>query len=124
MLFLRALPVSQRNMRFWPTTPTSFRVTMDEYPFQMHKVCMTLFGLMGANLGVDPEKLCSIYQDGVQGIGMNYYPPWQQADKVIGLTPQVTCLIAPHSDGGLTLLVQVSKVEGLQIKKNNRCVLT
>ena len=25
MLFLRALPVSQRNMRFWPMTPTSFR---------------------------------------------------------------------------------------------------
>ena len=25
MLFLCALPVSQRNMRFWPTTPTSFR---------------------------------------------------------------------------------------------------
>ena len=27
MLFLFPLPVSQRNMRFWPTTPTAFRYT-------------------------------------------------------------------------------------------------
>nr|XP_027071808.1 S-norcoclaurine synthase 1-like [Coffea arabica] len=75
------------------------RATMDECSLQMHKVCITLFKLMGANLGVDPDKLCSIYQDGIQGIRMNYYPPCQQADKVIGLTP--------HSDATrLTLLVQ------------------
>nr|XP_027067554.1 protein SRG1-like [Coffea arabica] len=88
------------------------RATMDEYSLQMHKVCITLFKLMGANLGVDPDKLCSIYQDGIQGIRMNYYPPCQQADKVIGLTP--------HSDATrLTLLVQVNDVQGLQIKKSD-----
>ncbi|XP_027081078.1 S-norcoclaurine synthase 1-like [Coffea eugenioides] len=73
---------------------------MDEYSLQMHKVCMNLFKLKGANLGVDPDKLCSIYQDGIRGIRMNYYPPCQQADKVIGLTP--------HSDATrLTMLVQI-----------------
>ncbi|XP_071917962.1 protein SRG1-like [Coffea arabica] len=88
---------------------------MDEYSLQMHEVCMTLFKLMWANLGVDPEKLCSIYQDGTQGIRMNYYPPCQQADKVIGQTS--------HSDAiGLTLLVQVNDVQGLQIKKTNTWV--
>ena len=46
---------------------------------------------------------------------MNYYPPCQQADKVIGLTP--------HSDATrLTLLVQVNDVQGLQIKKSNTWV--
>lgn len=46
---------------------------------------------------------------------MNYYPPCMQANKVIGLTP--------HSDAtGLTLLVQVNDVQGLQIKKNNKWV--
>ncbi|XP_027181618.1 codeine O-demethylase-like [Coffea eugenioides] len=83
---------------------------MDEYPLEIHKVCMTQ-----TNLGVDPDKLCNIYQDGIRGIRMNYYPPCQQADKVIGLTP--------HSDATtLTLLVQVNDVQGLQIKKNNTWV--
>ena len=91
------------------------RATMDEYSLQMHKVCMNLFKLKGANLGVDPDKLCSIYQDGIRGIRMNYYPPCQQADKVIGQTS--------HSDAiGLTLLVQVNDVQGLQIKKTNTWV--
>ncbi|XVE57488.1 hypothetical protein DITRI_Ditri04bG0095100 [Diplodiscus trichospermus] len=46
---------------------------------------------------------------------MNYYPPCAQASKVIGL--------APHSDAtGLTLLIQVNEVEGLQIKKNGKWV--
>ncbi|KAL2331278.1 hypothetical protein Fmac_018859 [Flemingia macrophylla] len=46
---------------------------------------------------------------------MNYYPPSPQPEKVIGLTP--------HSDGvGLTILLQVNEVEGLQIKKNGMWV--
>ncbi|CDP08365.1 unnamed protein product [Coffea canephora] len=115
MLFLNSLPVSQRNLRFWPNSPTSFRSTLDEYSLQIHKVCMSLFKLIELNLGLEPGKLCSIYQDGTQGIRMNYYPPCRQSDKVIGLSP--------HSDGtGLTLLVQVNDVQGLQIKKSNTWV--
>ncbi|KAK7324483.1 hypothetical protein VNO77_28059 [Canavalia gladiata] len=46
---------------------------------------------------------------------MNYYPPCPQPEKVIGLTP--------HSDGvGLTILLQVNEVEGLQIKKDGMWV--
>lgn len=46
---------------------------------------------------------------------MNYYPPCVQADKVIGLTP--------HSDAtGLTLLVQINDVQGLQIKKDGNWI--
>uniref|UniRef100_A0A0D9XME4 Fe2OG dioxygenase domain-containing protein n=1 Tax=Leersia perrieri TaxID=77586 RepID=A0A0D9XME4_9ORYZ len=44
---------------------------------------------------------------------MNYYPPCQQADKVIGLSP--------HTDVvGLMLLLQVSDVQGLQIKRDGK----
>ncbi|KAL3499846.1 hypothetical protein ACH5RR_038939 [Cinchona calisaya] len=115
MLFLLPLPISQRNMRFWPNTPPSFRSTLDEYSGELHKVCMSLFKLMAANLGIDSDKLCIKYEDGTQGIRMNYYPPCLQADNVIGL--------APHSDAtGLTLLVQVTEVQGLQIKKNCKWV--
>uniref|UniRef100_A0A0E0F0V6 Fe2OG dioxygenase domain-containing protein n=1 Tax=Oryza meridionalis TaxID=40149 RepID=A0A0E0F0V6_9ORYZ len=44
---------------------------------------------------------------------VNYYPPCQQADKVIGLSP--------HTDVvGLTLLLQVNDVNGLQINKDGK----
>lgn len=46
---------------------------------------------------------------------MNYYPACAQANKVIGLTP--------HSDAtGLTLLVQINDVQGLQIKKDGKWI--
>ncbi|RYR50456.1 hypothetical protein Ahy_A07g037064 [Arachis hypogaea] len=47
---------------------------------------------------------------------MNYYPPCPQPEQVIGLTP--------HSDGGgVTILLQVSEVEGPQIKKDEHRVM-
>lgn len=56
-----------------------------------------------------------MFDDGVQGVRMNYYPPCPQANKVIGLTP--------HSDAvALTLLLQVNEVQGLQIRKNGKWV--
>lgn len=70
---------------------------------------------MAKNLGLDTETISNKYENGTQGIRMNYYPPCMQANKVIGLTP--------HSDAtGLTLLVQVNDVQGLQIKKNNKWI--
>lgn len=70
---------------------------------------------MARNLGLASEKLTSLFEDGIQGIRMNYYPPCLQANKVIGLTP--------HSDAtGLTLLTQANEVQGLQIKKNAKWV--
>ncbi|KAJ0961749.1 hypothetical protein J5N97_029577 [Dioscorea zingiberensis] len=54
-----------------------------------------------------------MFKDGMQSVRINYYPPCHHSSKVLGLSP--------HSDGGgLTLLLQVNQVEGLQIKKNGR----
>ncbi|OMO93129.1 Plant peroxidase [Corchorus olitorius] len=115
MLFLLPLPKPLRNMRFWPTTPPSFRETLDKYSMEFQKVTIHLIKLMAKNLRSDPDMLASFFEDGIQGIRMNYYPPCEQANKVIGL--------APHSDAtALTLLIQVNEVEGLQIKKNGKWV--
>lgn len=115
MLFLLPLPVRQRDFRFWPKNPTSFRSTLDEYSAQLHSVSIRLFKLMGRNLGVEEEKLSSLFEDCNQGIRMNYYPPCSHANKVVG--------IAPHSDAtGLTLLIQVNQVQGLQIRKNSKWI--
>ncbi|XP_065880167.1 S-norcoclaurine synthase 1-like [Euphorbia lathyris] len=116
MLFLLPQPPSQRDFRFWPKFPISFRESLDKYSADLQKVTVGLLRVMARNLKVDPEKLGRMFEDeGVQGVRMNYYPPCSQANKVIGLTP--------HSDlTGLTLLLQVNEVQGLQIKKNGKWV--
>ncbi|GFY89070.1 senescence-related gene 1 [Actinidia rufa] len=61
------------------------------------------------------RKLASCFERGMQAMRMNYYPPCPQPELVIGLTP--------HSDaGGLTILLQLNEVEGLQIKKDGMWV--
>ncbi|KAK8537906.1 hypothetical protein V6N13_096296 [Hibiscus sabdariffa] len=116
MLFLLPLPaVPSRNMRFWPTNPPSFRETVDKYSMELHKTMIHLMKLIAKNLGTDPEMLSSLFEDGTQGIKLNYYPPCVEASKVFG--------IAPHSDStGLTLLLQLNEVEGLQVKRNEKWV--
>lgn len=65
--------------------------------------------IMAKNLGIAPEKFSNIFHDQPQGIRINYYPPCPKAGKVLG--------ISPHTDGGgLTLLLQINDVQGLQIK--------
>ncbi|XP_030500835.2 S-norcoclaurine synthase 1 [Cannabis sativa] len=113
MLFLRTLPLSHRNMRCWPI---SFRESLDKYSREVQKVAVCVMKFMSRNLGLNSETLCSKFEDGTQGMRINYYPPCVEADKVIGLTP--------HSDAtGLTMLLQVNDVQGLQIKKNGKWIV-
>ncbi|KAK9120668.1 hypothetical protein Syun_018285 [Stephania yunnanensis] len=66
---------------------------------------------MAENLGLEAKQLTDMFGDMVQALRMNYYPPCQQADKVVG--------ISPHSDPiALTLLTETNNVQGLQIRKN------
>nr|XP_010919857.1 S-norcoclaurine synthase 1 [Elaeis guineensis] len=110
MLFLFTQPPHLRNLRFWPAQPSTFRDTVDRYSSELTRVAHCLLGLMAKNLGVDPQKFVNIFKES-QSMRINYYPPCPQADKVLGLSP--------HSDAvGLTLLLQVSQVQGLQIKRN------
>ncbi|XP_050377943.1 S-norcoclaurine synthase 1-like [Argentina anserina] len=108
MLFLLTQPVRQRTLMFWPTLPTSFSETLNRYSQELQQVTIYLLKFISSNLGVNLE-MERMFDDGVQGARMNYYPPCPQANKVIGLTP--------HSDAvGLTLLLQVNEVQGLQIR--------
>ncbi|CAN1269248.1 2-oxoglutarate-dependent dioxygenase 11 [Linum perenne] len=101
ILYIQSLPVNGRNMRFWP---------------KLEKLVFTLLNYMAINLGLDPEKLVTLFKDGAQGVGMNYYPPCKESTKVIGFTA--------HSDASaLTLLTQVNDdVQGLQIRKDGKWV--
>ncbi|CAN1257898.1 2-oxoglutarate-dependent dioxygenase 11 [Linum perenne] len=109
ILLIQSQPANERNMRFWPRVPSSFRSSLEQYLSDVEKLALTLVNYMAMNLGIEPEKLQ--FNDGAQGVRMNYYPPCKQSNKVMGITP--------HSDpGGLTLLTQVNDVQGLQIRKD------
>ncbi|KAF9604122.1 hypothetical protein IFM89_002797 [Coptis chinensis] len=106
-------PVKERNMRFWPNNPTSFRESVNKFSKDVQEVAMCLIGLMARNLGLESQVLTKPFENCIQAVRMNYYPPCRYSDKVLGLTP--------HSDASsLTLLLQVNQVNGLQIKKNGK----
>jgi len=68
---------------------------------------------MANNLGVDLEVFLSTFKGLPQSVRINYYPPCSQADRVLGLSP--------HTDGvGMTFLLHVNDVEGLQIRKDGK----
>ncbi|KAI3842746.1 hypothetical protein MKW98_015413, partial [Papaver atlanticum] len=73
--------------------------TIESYSSLVSKLAMTLFEMM----------------DGMQAMRMNYYPPCPRPDLVIGLNA--------HSDfGGLTILLQLNEVEGLEIRNKGEWV--
>ena len=84
---------------------------MDKYSAELKTVADCLLGFMAKNLGLGQEEFVNLFNNGLQSVRINYYPPCSHANKVLGLSP--------HSDSvGLTLLLQVNQVEGLQIKRN------
>ena len=71
---------------------------------------MKILKLMAKALGMDPVEMEVLFEEGMQGMRMNYYPPCPQPDQVVGLTP--------HSDAdGLTILLQLNETDGLQVRK-------
>ncbi|KAJ0959976.1 hypothetical protein J5N97_000266 [Dioscorea zingiberensis] len=109
MYILSTNPVHGRNLKLWPTNPPTFKEALEQYSLELRKVSHVLLDSIGKSLKID-EFIC-LFEDCLQSVRMNYYPPCPQASKVLGLSP--------HSDAGaLTILLQVSEVQGLQIKKN------
>nr|ABB47979.1 oxidoreductase, 2OG-Fe oxygenase family protein, expressed [Oryza sativa Japonica Group] len=113
MLYLQVHPSDSRDLRFWPTSPASFRRSLDAYSSETKSLALCLFEFMAKAVGAKPEALLGIFEEQPRGLRMTYYPPCLQSDKVMG--------ISPHSDVvGLTLLLQVNDVQGLQIKKDGK----
>jgi isopenicillin N synthase-like dioxygenase len=66
-------------------------------------------------LKVEPNEMLESFDDINQSMRFNYYPPCPQPEKVIGLNP--------HSDAAaLTILLQASDIEGLQIRKDEQWI--
>ncbi|GAB4827245.1 hypothetical protein Ancab_040019 [Ancistrocladus abbreviatus] len=108
---LVTLPKDIRKPHLFPKLPPPFRDDLEEYTAEVKKLAMKLLEVMATTLKLDKEYLKDLFEEGKQALRMNYYPPCPAADKVIGLSP--------HSDAvGLTILLQLNDVEGLQIRKD------
>jgi len=81
----------------------------------MKNKAMVIVGHVEKALNIKENEIRELFEDGIQMMRMNYYPPCPQPEKVIGLTN--------HSDPqGVTLLLQLNEVEGLQIRKDGMWV--
>ncbi|XP_010476835.1 PREDICTED: protein SRG1 [Camelina sativa] len=117
LFFHRVKPVELRRPHLFPKLPLPFRDTLETYSTEVQSVSKILIAKMAKALEIRPEEMEKLFNDvdSAQSMRMNYYPPCPQPDQVIGLTP--------HSDSvGLTILMQVNEVEGLQIKKDGKWI--
>ncbi|KAE7996312.1 hypothetical protein FH972_001044 [Carpinus fangiana] len=102
MFTLLTLPTNLRKPHLFPKLPL---------PLRASKLAMKILKLMAKALGMEYNYMKNLFEDGRQSIRMNYYPPCPQPELVIGLNP--------HSDAaGLTILLQLNEIEGLQIRKD------
>nr|GEW34651.1 codeine O-demethylase-like [Tanacetum cinerariifolium] len=109
--YMSTNPLHRRKSNLLPEFPPLLRDTLENYLLELQKLGRTLFGLIGQAVDIDKEEMLEIFDDGMQSVRMTYYPPCPQPDLVVGLTP--------HSDAtGITILLQVNNVEGLQVKKD------
>lgn len=87
------------------------RDNLDVYTAELQDLANKIIDLMAKALGMDANDMKELFEQGTQMFRMNYYPPCKQPELVIGLSP--------HSDPiGLTILLQVNEMEGLQVRKD------
>ncbi|CBI24603.3 unnamed protein product, partial [Vitis vinifera] len=104
-------PIHRRKPHLLPQLPPSLRDNLELYISDSQKLAMRLLGLMAKAMKLDKREMEELFDDGKQAVRMTYYPPCPQSEMVMG--------IAPHSDAtGITILLQVNEVDGLQIKKD------
>ncbi|XP_041995181.1 protein SRG1-like [Salvia splendens] len=111
MFFVTTLPPHLRKPHLIPKLPAAFRDSIEGYAAELKSLAMKILRFMAKGLGMEVEEMEALFEEGAQSMRMNYYPPCPQPELVAGL--------CPHSDAvGLTILLQVNEMEGLQIKKD------
>ncbi|KAH6829825.1 hypothetical protein C2S53_020563 [Perilla frutescens var. hirtella] len=104
-------PIHKRKPHLFSNLPSSLRESLEGFIAELQEIVKALLGLMAETLKIDRKEIEEMFENGMQSMRMNYYPPCREPGKVIGLTP--------HSDGSvITILHQVNGVGGLQIKKD------
>ncbi|PNX90221.1 protein SRG1-like, partial [Trifolium pratense] len=113
--FLNTLPVHIRKPHIYNQIPQTFRENLEIYSAELEKLGIKITELLANALAINPKEITDLFNIGTQNIRVNYYPPCPQPEQVIG--------IKSHSDvGGLTILLEINDIEGLQIKKEGQWI--
>ncbi|KAK6124135.1 hypothetical protein DH2020_042108 [Rehmannia glutinosa] len=111
LFYIVTLPTHLRKPHLIPKLPAKFRDAIESYAAELKILAMSILDQMAKALNMKSEEIKTQFEEGMQSMRMNYYPPCPQPELVTGL--------CPHSDaGGLTILLQINEMEGLQIKKD------
>ncbi|XP_050232825.1 codeine O-demethylase-like [Mercurialis annua] len=114
-LFLTVYPEDQRNLKFWPENPKSFREVLEGYTTEMKMLTELLSKSMAKSLNL--VENCFLNQFGEKETlhaRFNYYSRCQRPDLILGLKA--------HADGsGYTVILQ-DDVEGLQVLKDKNWI--
>ncbi|KAL8199361.1 hypothetical protein R6Q57_012929 [Mikania cordata] len=91
------------------------REKFEAYSMEMKRLAVAILGQMALALGMDTQEMTELFQDGVQSVRMNYYPPCPQ--------PEMALDFSSHYDAdALTILYQLNQTTGLQIRKDGNWV--
>ncbi|KAG8391188.1 hypothetical protein BUALT_Bualt01G0161700 [Buddleja alternifolia] len=112
MFYELTLPTYLRKPHLLPKLPAAFRDATEAYAAEVKVVVMKILNLIATALNMKGEDIETVFEEGMQSMRMNYYPPCPEPELVTGL--------CPHSDAiaGLTILLQLNEMEVLQIKKD------
>ncbi|TMW83855.1 hypothetical protein EJD97_000593 [Solanum chilense] len=106
------LPPHVRKEDLFQKLPSKLRDIMEAYCKEIKSLATSIICQLAKALRMDEEEMRYLFNDGMQTMRMNYYPPCPEPDKAIG--------ISPHSDAdAITILFQLNETEGLQIRKDD-----
>ncbi|KAL7617188.1 protein SRG1 [Lactuca sativa] len=113
--YVNTLPLNIRNSKLFQKLPPILSEKVDTYSREIKKVAVGILGEMGKALGMSKEEMGELFDDGAQFLQMNYYPQCPEPELAMGFSP--------HSDAtGLTILYQLTKTTGLQVRKHGNWV--
>ncbi|KEH23007.1 putative thebaine 6-O-demethylase [Medicago truncatula] len=108
-LILLVYPTRFRKPQFWPETPEKLKDTIEAYSSEIKRVGEELINSLSLIFGLEEHVLLGLHKEVLQGLRVNYYPPCNTPEQVIGLTP--------HSDAStVTIVMQDDDVTGLEVR--------
>ncbi|KAL3739745.1 hypothetical protein ACJRO7_021076 [Eucalyptus globulus] len=111
--FMASHPRHLRKPHLFPMLPSP--EVLDECTSELRDFVMKILLLMAKALQMESKDMIELFDEGRQALRKNYFPPCPRPELVTGLTP--------HSDStGLTILLQVNEMEGLQVRKEGKWV--
>ncbi|KAJ0090688.1 hypothetical protein Patl1_13930 [Pistacia atlantica] len=113
-LYLTVSPKDQRQLKYWPENPETFREILHQYTEKTEVMIEVIFKAMARSLSLDENSFLDMCGERATLVArFNLYPPCPRPDATLGLKP--------HADGSaLTILLQDKEVEGLQFLKDNQ----